>query len=110
MLQLQQQPTRNGLSPEDEQSLALQQGARRKTKFVPLYSQEGQVRSTIHLPGRHPCECQAHKHALVSNCLECGRVVCSQEGSGPCIFCGALVSKQGWCFRGVLVVLGLKVL
>lgn len=92
--QLQQQPTRNGLSPEDEQSLALQQGARRKTKFVPLYSQEGQVRSTIHLPGRHPCECQAHKHALVSNCLECGRVVCSQEGSGPCIFCGALVCNK----------------
>ncbi|XP_054756269.2 activating signal cointegrator 1-like [Lytechinus pictus] len=93
--QLQQQPTGNGLTHEvDDHALALQQGARRKTKFVSLYSQEGEARTAIHLPGRHPCECQAHKHALVSNCLECGRVVCSQEGSGPCLFCGALVCNK----------------
>ena len=27
----------------------------------------------------------------MSNCLGCGRIVCSQEGSGPCLFCGMLV-------------------
>ncbi|XP_071512017.1 activating signal cointegrator 1-like [Diadema antillarum] len=90
----QQKPVMNGLPPQDDHALALQQGARRKTKYVALYSQEGQARTTIHIPGRHPCECQAHKHALVSNCLECGRVVCSQEGSGPCLFCGALVCNK----------------
>ena len=84
----------NGLPTDEDKALALQQGARRKTKYVALYSQEGQARTAIHLPGRHPCECQAHKHALISNCLECGRVVCSQEGSGPCLFCGALVSQR----------------
>lgn len=42
-------------------------------------------------PGRHWCECQARVHALVRNCLNCGRVVCAQEGSGPCFFCGKLV-------------------
>jgi len=41
--------------------------------------------------GRHQCECQASKHSLVNNCRNCGRVVCEQEGSGPCFFCRSLV-------------------
>ncbi|CAG9133973.1 unnamed protein product [Plutella xylostella] len=41
--------------------------------------------------GRHHCECQASKHELVNNCVQCGRIVCKQEGSGPCLFCGNLV-------------------
>ncbi|KAJ8304364.1 hypothetical protein KUTeg_017947 [Tegillarca granosa] len=64
---------------------------RKKQKFVPLYSQEGQAKTVVKLPGRHPCECQASKHSLVSNCVRCGRIVCEQEGSGPCLFCGQLV-------------------
>ena len=48
----------------------------------------------VRLAGRHPCECQAVKHALVSNCLGCGRVVCTQEGSGPCLFCATLVCTK----------------
>uniref|UniRef100_A0A7E4VQT6 Zf-C2HC5 domain-containing protein n=1 Tax=Panagrellus redivivus TaxID=6233 RepID=A0A7E4VQT6_PANRE len=42
-------------------------------------------------PGRHPCDCQARVHELVRNCLRCGRIVCRQEGSGPCFFCQTLV-------------------
>jgi hypothetical protein len=38
------------------------------------------------------CECQASKHSLVRNCLECGRVICAQEGPGPCVFCTENVS------------------
>jgi len=41
--------------------------------------------------GRQACECQATRHRLVGNCVACGRVVCQQEGPGPCLFCGALV-------------------
>ncbi|XP_060074241.1 activating signal cointegrator 1-like isoform X2 [Ylistrum balloti] len=67
---------------------------KKKTKFVPLYSQEGQEKSVLQLPGRHSCECQAAKHKLVNNCLQCGRVVCDQEGSGPCFHCGNLVCTQ----------------
>lgn len=26
--------------------------------------------------------------------MECGRVVCEQEGSGPCFFCGELVCTR----------------
>ena len=39
-------------------------------------------------PGRHPCACNARRHALLYNCLRCGKVVCEQEGIGPCLFCG----------------------
>eukprot|EP00697_Spironema_sp_BW2_P004955 gnl/Spiro4/16696_TR8983_c0_g1_i1.p1 gnl/Spiro4/16696_TR8983_c0_g1~~gnl/Spiro4/16696_TR8983_c0_g1_i1.p1 ORF type:complete len:476 (-),score=121.31 gnl/Spiro4/16696_TR8983_c0_g1_i1:7-1434(-) len=46
------------------------------------------------LPGRHPCTCQAQKHPLVTNCLNCGRVVCAQEGAGPCLFCGHFVGQM----------------
>lgn len=45
----------------------------------------------IFFPGRHKCDCEANRHALINNCLNCGRIVCVQEGSGPCFFCGELV-------------------
>ena len=45
------------------------------------------VRHTM-LPGRHACSCNARRHALLYNCLSCGKVICAQEGDGPCLFCG----------------------
>lgn len=68
-----------------------QNAVRRKQRFVNLYSQEGRARDVVLLPGRHPCECQAHRHALINNCIRCGRIVCRQEGSGPCFTCNNLV-------------------
>ncbi|KAB0805283.1 hypothetical protein PPYR_02253 [Photinus pyralis] len=41
--------------------------------------------------GRQPCNCEARDHPLINNCLKCGRIVCAQEGSGPCFFCDTLV-------------------
>ena len=38
--------------------------------------------------GRHPCDCNARRHELLYNCLSCGKVICAQEGPGPCLFCG----------------------
>lgn len=38
-----------------------------------------------------PCDCQARRHNLVNNCLGCGKVICEQEGEGPCSFCGSEV-------------------
>ncbi|XP_071532178.1 activating signal cointegrator 1 [Panulirus ornatus] len=64
---------------------------KKKPKFVNLYSDEGQNRDVVLLSGRHKCDCQASKHRLINNCLKCGRIVCEQEGSGPCQFCGDLV-------------------
>ncbi|EGC35427.1 hypothetical protein DICPUDRAFT_87864 [Dictyostelium purpureum] len=37
-------------------------------------------------PGE-PCECQATRHKLITNCLNCGKIICEQEGKGPCKFC-----------------------
>ncbi|CAG2065699.1 unnamed protein product, partial [Timema podura] len=71
-----------------------QQAQKKKHKFVNLYSQEGQAKDVVLLKGRHPCECQASKHRLINNCLKCGRIVCEQEGSGPCLFCYTLVSNM----------------
>lgn len=56
-----------------------------------LYAKEGQDKLAVLLPGRHSCECLAQKHTLINNCISCGRIVCEQEGSGPCLFCGSLV-------------------
>ncbi|XP_005393810.1 PREDICTED: activating signal cointegrator 1 [Chinchilla lanigera] len=67
---------------------------KKKTKFVNLYTREGQDKLAVLLPGRHPCDCLGQKHKLINNCLICGRIVCEQEGSGPCLFCGSLVCTQ----------------
>ncbi|XP_076443607.1 activating signal cointegrator 1-like isoform X2 [Babylonia areolata] len=85
----QTKPVQNGEVVRDS---PVGQGARKKSKFVPLYSQQGKEKLVIKLPGRTQCECQALKHKLVNNCLSCGRVVCEQEGAGPCLFCGHLVA------------------
>ncbi|KAM3257774.1 hypothetical protein ACQJBY_049844 [Aegilops geniculata] len=48
-----------------------------------------------------PCSCQARQHNLVSNCLSCGKIVCEQEGEGPCSFCGSLVLMEGSTYAGL---------
>ncbi|XP_028678577.2 activating signal cointegrator 1 [Erpetoichthys calabaricus] len=68
--------------------------SKKKTKFINLYAKEGQDRLAVLLPGRYSCECLAQKHRLINNCLNCGRIICEQEGSGPCLFCGSLVCSK----------------
>ncbi|XP_061925148.1 activating signal cointegrator 1 isoform X2 [Entelurus aequoreus] len=67
---------------------------KKKSKFTSLYGKEGQDKLTVILPGRLSCECLAQKHRLINNCINCGRIVCEQEGSGPCLFCGSLVCTK----------------
>uniref|UniRef100_A0A182SZ10 Zinc finger C2HC5-type domain-containing protein n=1 Tax=Anopheles maculatus TaxID=74869 RepID=A0A182SZ10_9DIPT len=67
---------------------------KRKTKYVNLYGQDGELADVVLLKGRHHCDCQASKHRLINNCIHCGRIVCEQEGSGPCLFCGSLVCTE----------------
>lgn len=63
----------------------------KKPAFLPLYDEKGPEKLVVKLPGSHLCNCQASKHKLINNCTSCGRIVCEQEGSGPCYFCGDLV-------------------
>ena len=69
-------------------------GAKKKTKFYNFYKEDGQANDVIMLKGRNACDCQAVKHKLINNCLNCGRIVCEQEGSGACFFCGNLVCSE----------------
>ncbi|KAH8272960.1 hypothetical protein KR026_011748 [Drosophila bipectinata] len=87
------QPRNNGKSrtPTKQTPPPLNsQGAKGKSgKYVNLYASDGRVQGdTILLKGRRHCNCQAAQHKLINNCLGCGRIVCEQEGSGPCLFCG----------------------
>ncbi|EFX82942.1 hypothetical protein DAPPUDRAFT_315992 [Daphnia pulex] len=70
-----------------KEDISDKQQSKKRVKQINLFSKEGQAKETITLPGQHKCECQASKHSLVRNCLECGRVICAQEGPGPCVFC-----------------------
>ncbi|XP_023222179.1 activating signal cointegrator 1-like [Centruroides sculpturatus] len=66
--------------------------SKKKQKFSSIYGTEG--KDVVTLPGRHPCICQASKHKLINNCMRCGRIVCEQEGSGPCFTCNNLVCSK----------------
>jgi hypothetical protein len=47
---------------------------------------------------RVKCDCMAQKHELINNCLNCGKVVCAQEGEGNCLYCGKLVIRPDGLF------------
>ncbi|KAA0202439.1 hypothetical protein HAZT_HAZT001402 [Hyalella azteca] len=66
-------------------------GNKKKAKYVNLYTSDQEV---VMLSGRHKCDCLASKHGLINNCLFCGRIVCEQEGAGPCLFCGNEVQSN----------------
>ena len=46
-------------------------------------------------PGRKLCHCLCQGDCkLVANCLRCGNIVCTQQGPGPCLFCGEVVFSK----------------
>ncbi|XP_078285857.1 activating signal cointegrator 1 [Rhinoraja longicauda] len=90
----QQPPAEEVKTPIDLVKVQEASSSKKKTKYLSLYTQEGEDRLTVILPGRHPCDCLGQTHSLINNCLGCGRIVCAQEGSGPCMFCGMLVCTK----------------
>ncbi|KAF8015006.1 hypothetical protein BT93_H0714 [Corymbia citriodora subsp. variegata] len=73
----------------------------RKKKSGKVVSLAEAAKGSIVFQQGKPCSCQARRHRLVSNCLSCGKIVCEQEGEGPCQFCGALVLKEGSQYAGL---------
>jgi hypothetical protein len=66
-----------------------------KKKRTGSQSSKKYLKNKSNVPNKNircPCNCEATKHPLVNNCLNCGRVVCLSEGPGPCFFCGNIVS------------------
>jgi len=43
---------------------------------------------------RKKCDCLGTEHSVLTNCLGCGRIICSVENIGPCFFCGEMISKD----------------
>ncbi|KAF2315963.1 hypothetical protein GH714_040758 [Hevea brasiliensis] len=77
------------------------QGHSRKKKAGKVISLAEAAKGSIVFQQGKPCSCQARRHRLISNCLSCGKIVCEQEGEGPCSFCGALVLKEGSTYAGL---------
>ncbi|KAL5201680.1 hypothetical protein ABZP36_036034 [Zizania latifolia] len=85
--------------PENEPQGASKRGS--KKKGVKAISLAEAAKGSIVFKQGNPCSCQARQHKLVSNCLSCGKIVCEQEGEGPCSFCGALVLMEGSTYAGL---------
>ncbi len=47
------------------------------------------------LPGRYQCQCHGMQHNVINNCTNCGRIVCEQEGEGPCQTCDKPIARKG---------------
>lgn len=107
-------PTRRGIAsasktgpskqgPELKCSIAEDENARNEQKWsLKSDRRKGQSRFKCSTqqreqPSRRFCFCNAQggEHQLVGNCLNCGKIVCSQEGSGPCLYCGSDIAYQG---------------
>ncbi|XP_004137406.1 uncharacterized protein C1A6.01c [Cucumis sativus] len=87
--------TRNSSSGKGNQSSS------RKKKATKVVSLAEAAKGSIVFQQGKPCSCQARRHRLVSNCLSCGKIVCEQEGEGPCSFCGSLVLREGSTYAGM---------
>ncbi|XP_050377634.1 uncharacterized protein C1A6.01c [Argentina anserina] len=81
-------------------NIANQSSSKKKKAGKVVSLAEAAKGSIVYQQGK-PCSCQARRHRLVSNCLSCGKIVCEQEGEGPCHFCGALVLREGSRYAGL---------
>lgn len=77
------------------------QGIPKKKKGGKVISLAEAAKGSVVFQQGKPCSCQARRHKLVSNCLSCGKIICEQEGEGPCSFCGALVLREGSTYAGL---------
>lgn len=94
----------NQVSIESSESKSMNkgnQGNSKKKKAGRVVSLAEAAKGSIVFQQGKPCSCQARRHKLVSNCLSCGKIICEQEGEGPCSFCGALVLREGSTYAGL---------
>ncbi|XP_057322102.1 activating signal cointegrator 1 isoform X1 [Microplitis mediator] len=89
--QKQSDKKKNKTKDKEEKEILSEKNVKKKSKFVSIFSDDGKDKFTIMLKNRHKCDCEAKSHSLINNCLNCGRIVCAQEGSGPCFYCNELV-------------------
>ncbi|CAN0901648.1 Activating signal cointegrator 1 [Linum grandiflorum] len=97
----QAEPNKLNVPSNQADQIVAQSNSRKKKKSGKVISLEEAAKGSIVFQQGKPCSCQARRHRLVSNCLSCGKIVCEQEGEGPCLFCGALVLKEGSSYAGL---------
>ncbi|XP_019866589.1 activating signal cointegrator 1 [Aethina tumida] len=68
------------------------QPKKEKKKFKNISTYEEQKKKK---EGRHPCDCMGQEHDFMNNCLFCGRIHCMEEGPGPCLYCGNMITVKG---------------
>ncbi|KAJ1894593.1 hypothetical protein LPJ66_005099 [Kickxella alabastrina] len=83
--QKQPQQTQQRPQQDQQQQTKSQRQIKKEQQAQKLKEQQKKQQATRK---RVKCECQATDHELLTNCLECGRIVCASEGPGPCMFCG----------------------
>ncbi|KAG7954873.1 hypothetical protein I3843_11G042800 [Carya illinoinensis] len=96
----QSEPKKHIASSSQESQKGNQVNSRKKKAGKVVSLAEAAKGSIVFQQGK-PCSCQARRHRLVSNCLSCGKIVCEQEGEGPCSFCGSLVLMEGSTYAGL---------
>lgn len=96
----QSEPKKHVASSSQESQKGNQVSSRKKKAGKVVSLAEAAKGSIVFQQGK-PCSCQACRHKLVSNCLSCGKIVCEQEGEGPCSFCGSLVLMEGSTYAGL---------
>lgn len=70
-----------------------QQGRKREKKHFKNIDSFEETRKRQE--GRVICDCLGQEHEFMNNCLQCGRIHCMEEGPGPCLFCGNMISLKG---------------
>nr|GLL22206.1 activating signal cointegrator 1 [Ipomoea trifida] len=96
----QESQTKAETSDSQNKQKQSQNNSKKKKSGKVLSLAEAAKGSIVFQQGK-PCSCQARRHKLISNCLSCGKIVCEQEGEGPCNFCGSLVLKEGSSYAGL---------
>ncbi|XP_078034387.1 activating signal cointegrator 1 [Augochlora pura] len=71
-----------------QENVKVEKIEKKRVKYTNLNPSDGQK---FLLKGRYKCDCEARGHELLNNCVNCGRIVCVQEGAGPCFYCNELV-------------------
>ncbi|KAJ8964919.1 hypothetical protein NQ314_004526 [Rhamnusium bicolor] len=63
-----------------------------KTKFKDINTYQAKKKEK---DGRSICDCLGQEHEFMNNCIVCGRIHCMEEGPGPCLFCGNMITVRG---------------
>lgn len=94
-------PKEESMPSTESRSTQVSSNISKKKKAGKVISLAEAAKGSVVFQQGKPCSCQARRHKLVGNCLCCGKIVCEQEGEGPCSFCGALVLREGSTYAGL---------